>query len=109
MGAHLANALPDLEDDLRTGVRGLPHRLGRARSTGLMAVLLLAATALLAVGPGPPGRLGLAALVLATGLTGVAVAAAGRRTSRLAFLAAIAVAVVDVALLVARGAQLTGG
>ena len=109
VGAHLANALPDLEDDLRTGVRGLPHRLGRARSTGLMAVLLLAATALLAVGPGPPGRLGLAALVLATGLTGVAVAAAGRRTSRLAFLAAIAVAVVDVALLVARGAQLTGG
>ncbi|MGK9147254.1 UbiA family prenyltransferase [Plantibacter flavus] len=25
---HFTNALPDLEDDLRTGVRGLPHRLG---------------------------------------------------------------------------------
>src|SRR3954451_6503410 len=26
--AHLANVAPDLEDDLATGVRGLPHRLG---------------------------------------------------------------------------------
>ena len=27
-GAHFANALPDLDDDIATGVRGLPHRLG---------------------------------------------------------------------------------
>src|SRR5918998_2385562 len=26
--AHLANVAPDIEDDLATGVRGLPHRLG---------------------------------------------------------------------------------
>src|SRR6266536_2874618 len=31
-GAHFANVLPDLDDDLRTGVRGLPHRIG-ARPT----------------------------------------------------------------------------
>ncbi|HYN96042.1 MAG TPA: UbiA family prenyltransferase, partial [Pilimelia sp.] len=31
-GAHFANALPDLGDDARTGVRGLPHRLGAAGS-----------------------------------------------------------------------------
>jgi protoheme IX farnesyltransferase len=31
-GAHFANVLPDLEDDLRTGVRGLPHRLGAQAS-----------------------------------------------------------------------------
>ena len=31
--AHLANVAPDLEDDLATGVRGLPHRLG-ARLSG---------------------------------------------------------------------------
>ena len=28
-GAHFANVLPDLEDDRRTGVRGLGHRIGR--------------------------------------------------------------------------------
>ncbi|MFZ5851843.1 MAG: UbiA family prenyltransferase, partial [Actinomycetota bacterium] len=28
VGAHLANALPDLADDLAPGVRGAPHRLG---------------------------------------------------------------------------------
>jgi 4-hydroxybenzoate polyprenyltransferase len=32
VGAHLLNALPDLGDDQSTGVRGLPHRLGSARS-----------------------------------------------------------------------------
>lgn len=108
VGAHLANTLPDLEDDLATGVRGLPHRLGRPLSTAAMAVLLLAATALLAYGPGSPGPYGVAGLVLAVALTAAGVALARRPGSRAAFLAAVAVAGVDVALLVARGAQLTG-
>ena len=38
--AHLANVAPDLEDDLATGVRGLPHRLG-ARLSALLGALLL--------------------------------------------------------------------
>ena len=38
--AHLANVAPDLEDDLATGVRGLPHRLGARVSAVLGAVLL---------------------------------------------------------------------
>lgn len=109
VGAHLANALPDLEDDLATGVRGLPHRLGRQVSTVLMAGLLLVATTLLAFGPGAPGTTGTAALVLAVLLTGLAAGLAGRPGSRTAFLLAVAVAVVDVALLVARGATLSGG
>jgi len=109
VGAHLGNALPDLEDDLATGVRGLPHRLGRPRSTGLMAVLLLAATALLAYGPGPPGQYGLGAVALAAVLTATGIGLARRPGSRAAFLAALAVAVVDVALLVARGAALSAG
>ena len=109
VGAHLANALPDLEDDLATGVRGLPHRLGRSASTAAMAVLLLAATVLLAFGPGDPGPAGLVALVTAGGLTAAALALARRPASRAPFLAAVAVAVVDVGLLVARGAALTGG
>lgn len=109
VGAHLANTLPDLEDDLATGVRGLPHRLGRRVSTALTAVLLLAATAVLAFGPGAPGVLGVSALVLAVALVAGGAARSRRPRSRAPFLAAVAVAVVDVVLLVARGAQLTGG
>lgn len=108
VGAHLANTLPDLEDDLATGVRGLPHRLGRSASTALMAGLLLAATGLLAYGPGDPGVTGGTALVLAAALTAGGLVLARRPGSRAAFLAAVAVAVVDVVLLVARGAALVG-
>ena len=50
-GAHFANVLPDLDDDARTGVRGLPHRLGAARSAVAAAGLLLAATVTLVFGP----------------------------------------------------------
>ena len=106
VGAHLANALPDLEDDLTTGVRGLPHRLGRGPSTVLMGGLLLTATGVLAHGPGDPGRLGAAALGVAATLTAGGLLHGRRPGSRAAFLAAVAVAVVDVALLVARGAAL---
>ncbi len=109
VGAHLANALPDLEDDVATGVRGLPHRLGRGPSTGLMAGLLLTATGLLAYGPGDPGRAGGAAITVAGGLTAGGLVLARRPGSRAAFLASVAVAVVDVALLVARGAALSRG
>jgi 4-hydroxybenzoate polyprenyltransferase len=41
---HFTNVLPDLEDDARTGVVGLPHRLGRLRS-GLVAFAALGAAA----------------------------------------------------------------
>ena len=110
VGAHLCNALPDLEEDLAQGVRGLPHRLGPARSSGLAAVLLLGAAVLLALGP--PGRAGRGA-VLAVGLCALVTAAglvrSRRPGSRDAFRAAMVVAVVCVALLVARGAVLSAG
>lgn len=109
VGAHLANALPDLEDDLAEGVRGLPHRLGAAASSALSAVLLLAATALLVVGPGTGGALPLAALAAAAVVTGAGLALTLRRPgSRAAFRAAIVVALLGVALLVHRGSALTG-
>ncbi|MFL0565337.1 UbiA family prenyltransferase [Microbacterium sp. 179-I 1D1 NHS] len=45
---HLTNVLPDLEDDRRTGVRGLPHRIGPAASVVLaVAGIVLAAIAVL--------------------------------------------------------------
>ncbi|WP_250445147.1 UbiA family prenyltransferase, partial [Actinotalea sp. C106] len=46
LGAHLANVLPDLQDDAATGVRGLPHRLGRRATSVLAPAALLAAAAL---------------------------------------------------------------
>lgn len=38
---HLTNVLPDLDDDARTGVRGLPHRLG-ARASAVVAAVVAA-------------------------------------------------------------------
>ena len=106
VGAHLANALPDLDEDLATGVRGLPHALGAGRSAALAAVLLLAAAVVLAVGPGRPGAGPVAAVALAVVVTGAGLVRARRPGSRDAFRAAIVVAGLCVALLVARGAVL---
>ena len=107
VGAHLTNVLPDLEEDLATGVRGLPHVLGPRRSAALAAVLLLAAAAVLAVGPGEPGPVVAVAVGLAAAVTAVGLVRARRAGSRDAFRAAILVAALCVGLLVARGAALT--
>ncbi|MET8833718.1 UbiA family prenyltransferase [Micromonospora sp. NPDC004540] len=108
-GAHFANVLPDLADDARTGVRGLPHRLGPAGSRGAAAGLLLAATIVLVVGPpGPPSWAGLAAIAAAVGVPAVgwyagraATGTGGRPVA--AFRAVLLVALIDVVLLVASG------
>ncbi|MFJ9024963.1 UbiA family prenyltransferase [Streptomyces sp. NPDC102259] len=103
VGAHLGDVLPDIRGDLATGVRGWPHRLGPARARLLLPVPLVAASAVLVLGPaGPPGRWGMTALAVA-GLIAVTGTVLGRRWERVAFGAAVAVAVVDVALLLLRG------
>jgi 4-hydroxybenzoate polyprenyltransferase len=108
-GAHFANVLPDLDDDARTGVRGLPHRLGPAVSRVLAGVLLLAATAVLVFGPpGPPSWAGLAAVAAAAVVLPAGWYAAHRAAGRGArtaagFRAVMLVAVIDVVLLVAAG------
>jgi 4-hydroxybenzoate polyprenyltransferase len=109
VGAHLANTLPDLEEDLANGVRGLPHRLGARASAALSAVLLLLAAVVLAFGPGSPGRLAVVAVVVAAVATGAGLLLARRPGSRAAFRAALVVAVVSVALLLARGDALAAG
>ena len=106
VAAHLANVLPDLADDLSTGVRGLPHRLGAARAGALSAGLLLAATAVLAVGPGRPGRGVLVVVVVAALVTVAGVARSAQAGSRAAFRATLVVAALDVALLLLRGSAL---
>ena len=53
IAAHFTNVVPDLEDDRRTGVRGLPHALGR-RFSGIATFLALTAASVVAVlGPVP--------------------------------------------------------
>ncbi|WP_441247990.1 UbiA family prenyltransferase [Kitasatospora sp. McL0602] len=118
VGAHAANVLPDIADDLGTGVRGLPQRLGAGGARVLAAGALLAASAALLLGPagmaGTSGGPGAAGAVGAAGWSvlalpgGLALAVALPSGGRRPFLAALALALLDVALLLARGGSLTG-
>jgi 4-hydroxybenzoate polyprenyltransferase len=105
--AHLANVAPDLEDDLATGVRGLPHRLGARVSAVLGAVLLGAASLLLVLGPaGPPTAAGWVGLAVAVPGVLLASLAGTRRFRRAAFPAVMILTVLDVVLLIAGGASI---
>lgn len=106
-GAHLANVLPDISGDLSTGVRGWPQRLGAARVRALIPVPLLAASVLLVFGPQrPPGAATWAGLV-AVAVISAAGPLLGGRFAQAPFAAAIAVATVDVALLLGHGDGIT--
>ncbi|MEJ1154127.1 UbiA family prenyltransferase [Microbacterium marmarense] len=48
---HLTNVLPDLDDDQRTGVRGLPHRLGSRLSTVLAVAAVFVGAVAVLLGP----------------------------------------------------------
>ncbi|MFF2860969.1 UbiA family prenyltransferase [Streptomyces rubiginosohelvolus] len=101
--AHLADTLPDIEEDRAAGIRGLPHRLGDRGTRLLLPLPLLGATAVLSFGPpGPVDAGGAAALVLA-GAAALAGPALGRRWRKAALAAAVAVAAADLALLLVRG------
>ncbi|GAA2062953.1 UbiA family prenyltransferase [Leifsonia soli] len=109
VAAHVTNVLPDLEDDARTGISGLPHRLG-ARLSGLLAFAALAvATVLITVGPGFPVRpLLIVGLVigLAASVTGV-VLLLRRSPTRLLMQLIMTCAIVDVAMLALSGQSVT--
>lgn len=106
-GAHFVNVLPDLADDAETGVLGLPHRIGRGPSIAVAAVLLLTATGLLAFAPARRVEwLAWLAFAAATVALLVGFARARRPGSRAAFRAVLLVALADVVLLIASGAQL---
>jgi 4-hydroxybenzoate polyprenyltransferase len=95
-GAHFANVLPDLDVDDRTGVRGLPQRLGASGCRWSAAVLLAAGSVVGAVGPGDPRpwRIGALAVVIVLSVLGLRLG--GRHTFR----AVLAVAAIDVALVI---------
>jgi 4-hydroxybenzoate polyprenyltransferase len=109
-GAHFANVLPDLADDAATGVRGLPHRLGARASQLAAAAFLLAATLVLVFGPaGPPSWTGLAAVAVAVVALPLGWYAGNRALLRgdrpvAMFRSVIVVALIDVVLLISRGA-----
>jgi 4-hydroxybenzoate polyprenyltransferase len=46
VAAHFTNVLPDLDDDRRTGIRGLPHIVG-GRASGVVAFLCVAVAGIL--------------------------------------------------------------
>ena len=99
VGAHLLNALPDLADDDATGVRGLPQRLGARRVRVLAPAVLLAGSVVATLGPvGAVPTAAWLGLGLCVALALVAVLGRGKGP----FVAAIGIALVDVAVLVLR-------
>jgi 4-hydroxybenzoate polyprenyltransferase len=111
---HFTNVLPDLDDDARTGVVGLPHRLGRLRA-GLVAFGALAFAGLATVvglvldDSASPLRTGLglvgAAATLGLSVAGAVVVRRGGATRGL-FHLVIAAALVLVASLAFAGSAL---
>ena len=102
VGIHGANALPDIDDDRRLAARGLPARLGARVTRALTAVSLLAASTLLVLAPeGAPTAWGWAALTAAVVLAVAAVGHAWPATARTAFALVVALALIDVGVLVA--------
>ncbi len=98
VGAHLANVVPDLADDLATGVRGWPQRIGQL-SRYFAPLPLAAATVLLVVAPaGSIGLIGWLTLAVVAALLTVIVA-----WKNAPFLITIAVAAISIIALVLRG------
>ncbi|MFP4150335.1 MAG: UbiA family prenyltransferase, partial [Nitriliruptoraceae bacterium] len=96
IAAHLLNALQDLEDDVATGVHGLPHRLGAVLGRGVATALLVLASAFAVLGPGrAPAAWAWIALAIVVALAAVALTGRGRAP----FYAAITIVLLDVALL----------
>lgn len=103
VAVHFSNVLPDLEDDRRTGVRGLPHRIGRRGSVLIAFGALIVGATVVLVGqltrdtaePGPVPWITFGA-VIAVALWGLIASLAGATTRlsfRIVMLAALLLAV----------------
>jgi 4-hydroxybenzoate polyprenyltransferase len=101
VAAHFANAAPDVEQDRRLGVLGMPQRVGAGTSYVIALVLLGLVGALLLTRVGAVGaQLAAATLLVALPVLVGAVLAATHRIGRPAFVLVMVAAVVDVSLLV---------
>lgn len=106
-GAHFTNVLPDLEEDARTGVRGLPQRLGALPSLLIGATLLGLGVVVVCLAPaGPIGSARTVSMVAGLGFVAAAVLAAATGRARLAFPCAMLSAGAVVAAFIDAGAQL---
>jgi 4-hydroxybenzoate polyprenyltransferase len=108
VAAHLANVLPDLGEDVASGVRGLPHRLGAKGTALASAAILLTVSTVILFGPGgEPGRWRWAGFVAVVLFAGTAAASAYRDpTSRRFFLATILIAVLNLIFFAVSGTRL---
>ncbi len=105
VAAHFGNVLPDLADDAATGVRGLPHRVGRFPSAATASTCAVAAAGVAVWGSSPPWAWGMIALVVAVSLAGTGLVVARRRpSSEAAFYTTMAVAALGVTLIAATSA-----
>lgn len=83
IAVHFSNVLPDLADDARTGVRGLPHRLGGRRSALVAFAALTSGALTVAVfSPGPGSSTRLVAWIAFAAVLIVAVWGAATSLSR---------------------------
>ncbi len=108
IAAHFANTVGDTAEDALTGVRGLPQRLGPARSTVVAGGFIAAAAVavLVAVGPRPlPVAAAVIDVALAASIPSLLRGPAARRRAFRLVIAAVAVLVV--AFVVAGGSKLT--
>jgi 4-hydroxybenzoate polyprenyltransferase len=95
VGGHFTQALADIPEDRRRGLCGLPALAGQRASTIASALLLLAATAVEALAPGPTPAT-LAALAAAALGAGAIVISAATDRPVLAFRLTLGVAAIAV-------------
>ena len=111
IAAHFANVLPDLDDDRKTGVRGLPHRLGMRPSIVITWVALLLGALAVAVGVASTAG-GIPLFAIAGSLVSLVIAVIGTAfalragVGRWLFRLVIVAALVDVAMLVLAGTRM---
>lgn len=107
VGAHAANALPDLGRDRAAGVGGLATRIGRVPTVVVAATAVAGATALLLPAAHAATPVASAGLAVALGVTGIVVLWR-RHDDRTAFAGLMLLALADVVVVVLAGIPLTG-
>ena len=108
VSAHFSNVLPDFAEDSATGVRGLPHLLGRTVSAIVIGLSLATGSFLIALGSASatnslPWIAFAVEAILAVSATALAIA---RPPRRLLFQIIIVAALLNVAMLACAGARL---